>query len=252
MKHFQRLISGQPVIHEEDLADADLLCLLIEKGADATMSDDGGWTLLHSAAQLEETPQSAKILLDNGALINAPLKKTIERKEGWGEEGDTPFHIAAKYNKTTVIIEILLAYQADVNLPNIWGWVPLHYAGEFNTNPEVIKILIKNGAFVDMWDNWQGTPFYYAAGMNPNLEVIKVFLDNDADINSSRINGYVPFHHAAWKNPNLEIIKHLVENGAYVHERGAYGVAPVHLAIKYNPNPLVVEYIKGLADNETD
>jgi len=111
---------------------------LLGRGANVNMRK-GGWTVLMFAAR-EGHAEIAKILLDNGADVNA------SGKEGWEWGGATALIIAAEKGHTE-IIKIFLARGAKVNGKNNHGNTALMYAAEFG-HPEVVKLLLASGADV--------------------------------------------------------------------------------------------------------
>lgn len=91
--------------------------LLREEPALANAYTDDGWSMLHLAA----TPETAALLLDAGAEIDAP-----NRHQVFGP-GGRPLH-AAVYQRHDDVVRLLLDRGADVRATDSAGWTPLHMA----------------------------------------------------------------------------------------------------------------------------
>lgn len=89
--------------------------LLFARGANPSAKDQEGNSPLHLAAELF-TPDMLKVLVDLGAMVNA------RNHENW-----TPLHLAANRGKREVV-EFLLSVGADINAVAANGWTPLKVA----------------------------------------------------------------------------------------------------------------------------
>ena len=74
------------------------------------------------------------------------------------EDGSTPLHRAAGYNKDPGIISVLLKAGADLKTRDEWGQTPLHEAASSNGNPDVITALLEAGADPQAQDESGRTP----------------------------------------------------------------------------------------------
>jgi len=100
--------------------------LLVNKGADVTLTDEEGYTPLHYA----QLPESVKILVDKGADVNARAKN-----------GNTPLHMVPVVDTA----QILISHGADVNAKNNDGETPLDLAIR-DGYKELVELLSKHGA----------------------------------------------------------------------------------------------------------
>jgi ankyrin repeat protein len=140
-----------PLFMAADTADVPLMKLLVELGADPTVSNANNSTLLMAAAGLgtmapdEEAGTPAEVLeavkyaLELGGDVNAV-----------DDNGETAMHGAA-YGNFPQVVDLLAANGADVsvwNHKNKWGWTPLLIAigyrvGNFKPSPDTIAALYR-------------------------------------------------------------------------------------------------------------
>jgi ankyrin repeat protein len=107
----------------------------ITQGININETGDEAWTPLIWAIheQREHSISIIKLLLDNGANPNYGEEDT--------DEGETALCHAAQCGNIEAI-KLLLAFKADINKPDLYGWTPLRHA----LNEETQKILIEHGA----------------------------------------------------------------------------------------------------------
>jgi hypothetical protein len=124
---------GSTMLHiaADHTGNAEIVKILISKGADVYAKDDIGSTPLHYAKNAE----IADVLISNRANINAKAKGGI-----------TPLHLAIFRGKMDVI-NVLISKGADIEAVEDNGHTPLHGA-ILCGNVEAAKVLIKKGANV--------------------------------------------------------------------------------------------------------
>ena len=140
--------------------------ILIAHGAEVRAKDEEGVTPLHCAACAGDR-DVVQLLLTAGAEVNA---RTVRHSEpgstAWGRHslgsefcaGTTPLQIAA-LGRDRHLVELLLAYGADIHAANESGATALHYAvGE----AQLIELLIAKGADVNAQDRKGATPLVNA------------------------------------------------------------------------------------------
>lgn len=112
--------------------DVEALRLLIQEGADLTIRDSEGGTLLHMAVWAGK-PEICEFLIAAGVDPNA------EESMGW-----TPLHTAAIINRLSCV-EPLVRGGANIDMQDVQGWAALHYAANSGFQ-EVCRELLELGA----------------------------------------------------------------------------------------------------------
>ena len=107
----------------------EIVQLLLDNGANVTITNDWQETPLHFAASIGDTADILRQIIDKGANVNA-LDSTQA----------TPLHWAAG-SGSTENIELLLNREADVNAKDADGYTPLDYAA----SDTVVKMLVSRG-----------------------------------------------------------------------------------------------------------
>ena len=165
------------------------------------------------------------------------------------DNGETPLHLAARYNENPAVVEALLAAGANVREDDDSGQTPLHWAAALNPNPAVIEALVAAGANVREDDDDDNTLLHLAAGNNENPAVVEALLAAGANVREDDDSGQTPLHWAAALNPNPAVIEALVAAGANVREDDDDDNTPLHLAAGHNENPAVVEALIAAGAN---
>ncbi|KAF7897422.1 hypothetical protein EAF00_005650 [Botryotinia globosa] len=257
-----------------------LIRLLLDNGSNPDVAVDGPYVALHSATTDSEitkmlvghirnfevrTPQnltslmlaaefneeSARILIEHKAKVNAKVPLDNEFWEGW-----TPIFFAANANKPTTVallakagadlkhkakdgksalhlavdgdaLSALMEFhsQIDLNQPDNQGYTPLHMMGSLTLKN--VQYLIRGGAKINIQADDGGTPLQVAVRSNGNnaIEIVSYLLEHGADPNLSGTEpgkDDPPLHHAC-NNLSLKLSKLLVENDADVN-RSSFGI----------------------------
>lgn len=115
-------LANQPAIAE----------LLLSKRATVMARNAGGFTPLHAAAYSGSTP-IAKLLLEKGAALDDSENKA----------GVTPLMVAGEQNHLQ-LAEFLVAQGADVNHPEIHGYLPITRA-LWKGNKDIVRLYRSHG-----------------------------------------------------------------------------------------------------------
>ena len=198
-----------------------------------------GTTALHWIRN--DNVEIAKLLIDNGADVNAKTKKFFETNFGKFTSSptisipaqSTPLDLAI-LNEHIKTAKLLIDNGAYINTKkDNYGDTPLHKIN----NIDIIKLLIDKGTDVNVKNKIGNTPLYYAK----DLEIAKLLIDNGADVNAKNNQGNTPLHYAQ----NLEIAKLLIDNGADIYAKSGGGNTPLYYAKD-------LEIAKLLIDNGAD
>lgn len=245
-----RTASGDtPLMHS--VASAEVVKLLLERGADPNVANRFGTTALHNACGPYGNLESARHLLEHGAN---PNPKDFS--------GNQPIHLACDKGRLE-ITQLLVSRGADIHARNGRGRTPLSSAAGFYPYPELVDFLIQQGADVNAVDdsgnsivawcrhpailkkllrrgasvhtaNWcKSTPLHDAAGDKNGLQRMKLLISHGANIHATDSDGYTPLHSAAVFG-YLENVKLLVKHGANVHAKNKDGMTPAEITLKYN------------------
>lgn len=177
--------------------------LLIEKGIDANILDDYGWTPLDYAIDrsrkemteffkskggrrttLEYPDRPAKtarffaaVQISDTDLTHRLLDDTPELAQSRGPTGETPLHWAAA-NGSIPIIDLLLADKADINAQetNKFGGTPLHWAVRHD-RLDAVKHLLDKGADPKTINQRSGqTLLHFAAQHTDDVHLVDLLL----------------------------------------------------------------------------
>lgn len=218
--------------------------------------DNRGWTSLHEAAYFDSYDS---MLL----LLKAPrIRPRAETHEGhtalylacknccsiktikalldavrnianYGStEGVTPLHIAATQGNVE-LIQLLLEYNAIINVQDFDGDTPLHEAALAGQHKALITLLYA-GADPEITNSPGGfTPFHLACckGYFPNIESLLPFV---YDINQQTSTGDTALHYAVYGACGIDVLNYLLDNGADPNIMNSSKEMPIDLALNSN------------------
>jgi ankyrin repeat protein len=183
--------------------------LLLEKGANPDLMDEGGCTALHYAASDGNGADMVRALLAHGAHPNP--RTTRDAREyvyaGVNLTGATPLFLAASRGNVETV-RALLAGGADPFITTEKGTAPLHVA------------------------TWGGSPYFrdWTEDEKKNLfDITKLLVELGSDVNSAGEHGWTALHGAAYKGVDA-VVRFLVEHGARLDEFDEYGQTPLSIA----------------------
>ena len=134
----------------------------------------------------------------------------------YGLGGETPLHVAVRWNEDPAVVTILLEAGADVHARNSLGQTPLHDAVgrsiplTADDTAAVVTLLLEAGADVHARSQTGATPLHDAA-LNDHFgnaaaasDTIEVLLEAGADVDARNNSGYTPPAHRSqlWKKRN--------------------------------------------------
>lgn len=166
-----------------------LVQILLDNGADLTITDEFGSTALHVAAQ-HGHDDIARLLLSRGA--------DIEATNLWHS---TPLHTAA-LAKSVIVARTLLDHGANVNAVDRSGETPLHVCAVHNS-VAVAELLLQRGADITARDHHGGGALHRAGAQRTSAAVTKLLIANAADLAAVDNQGYTALDWAIFGNNDL-------------------------------------------------
>lgn len=182
----------------------DFVRILLEYGADTSVTDLYGQTALHQAV-LNGFERTIVALLDGGSNVNAKrqYRERISFPK-WGlAQGQTPIMLACGYNLT------------DESMRSRQG--------------RIIDLLLLHGADVSTHDDNKKSGLQYAA-MSGHLEFARKALEAGADVNAQDKDGIYCLHSAV-RSLSIDSVKLLLQHGANIRSVDNAGRGAIqHLA----------------------
>ena len=182
---------------------------LIEHGADVNLANKGGWVPLYLATDNRnmeggdyptrqpdmDTLEYIKLLLDNGADVNARITESSETRtvftNQWLDEDGATAFLRASQSGDLELMKLLLEHDADPFINTKLGVTPLAVAAGIG--------------WVEGVTNEHSTA--------ETIEAVKLLLELGLDPNYQAETGHTPLHGAAHKGAT-EVVKLLVAAGA--------------------------------------
>ena len=183
--------------------------LLLEKGANPDLSDEGGFTALHYAASDKDGADIVRALLVHGAHPNPRTARDSREyvSAGVNLTGATPLFLAASRGNVETV-RALVTGGADPFITTEKGTAPLHVA------------------------TWGGSPYFRDWNEDEKqnlLDITKLLVELGGDVNSAGEHGWTPLHGAAYKGVDA-VVRFLVDHGARMDVFDEYGQTPLSIA----------------------
>lgn len=159
-------------------------------------------------------------------VIESLLQKKKANISFGGSVFQTAIFLAVAFEHTTVV-EKLLEFNGDINIPGIGGKTLLHIATSRN-DIDMVKLLLRRKARVDIRDIHGETAF--SANLNEShKEVIYVLRTAGADPNTKGPQGVTRLYEAA-AGGRIDDVRFLLQLGVNPSIRTDFGWAPLHWA----------------------
>ncbi|CAB0043268.1 unnamed protein product, partial [Trichogramma brassicae] len=167
---------------------------------DVNYTDESGFTHLHAACQYGCEDAVTKFL-ELGQDFHCLVPET----------GDSPLHLAARYDHKEVM-ECLLRSGANPNLANRDKWTPLHTISRYGRYVDTAKRLfeisdeVNRPVQINARDEFGQTPLYLAVE-NASQEMFAVLLRRGANPNLANELGHTPLHIIGWSGENPDPVE---------------------------------------------
>jgi ankyrin repeat protein len=199
--------------------------LLEQSGLSPSVTDENGWTPLHTAASLGLIPAVTR-LVGAGANLEAQLPY------GW-----TPLHIAIE-NRQSESVKALLEAGATPRSVLRNGWTPLHLAARYGQTSNARRLL-----------QYGADPLARAKKAWPSEETLKERGEKRQSSLESPID-WQPIHVAA-DHDTADLVTELLRSGADPDARTADLDTPLHVAARKGHRTVVLPLITAKADPES-
>ncbi|KAJ7291164.1 ankyrin repeat-containing domain protein [Mycena rebaudengoi] len=253
-----------------------LVRLLLNKGADVHVRNDGALRAAHKAGYTEVM----QLLVENGANVNAADELTssiLEAAASWDgspeptvHESYGPYYFSwhdsedqkkkkeeEAATRRLMWVRVLLDKGADVHAGNNGALQAASKKGY----TEIIQLLLKNGANINAADKHTGSALEAAARWDGNPDIpswgsedekrrkmaeaamrrltrIRFLLDNGADVHGGN-NGAL---REAAKAGNTEVVELLLENGANINTANEHTGSALEAAASWDGNPFTNDF----------
>lgn len=214
---------------------AELVRLVVDKGADVNMKDDDGMHILIPAI-VQQNMDVIKLLIDKGADVNAKDK-----------DGNPAFIYMAVTNNIEGA-KLLISKNAEVPL------VGAGYIAAEACSVEFVDFLMGRGLKVNHADEDGDTLLHQTVygnfGKSPHemSRMVEFLLSKGADVNAKNKKGLTPLHIAA-SGDRSDLVKLLLAKGADANAKDKDGLTPLELA-KKEKSVLTVMIMGGEVDEK--
>lgn len=249
--------------------DEAVVHVLLEEGANVSISDKRGRTALFRAA-VKGHETVARLLLGAGAhfstsgdrrkelwnairrgqvmILRLLLEKRINASALVTKLGGTALHIATAYWRSDpMVVSVLLQNGCDLTVRDSGGHTALSHAASWG-HEEVIRLLLANGADISASNNEGRSPLHQAACAYKQQEgVVQLLLDKGASIMALDHNGQTALHLAAYAGYD-GAVQLLLDKGSYIMAQDQNRHTALHLAVSRKHEGTAMLLLKQGAD----
>lgn len=212
--------------HVQTMIDADI---------DVNTQSHYGRSLLHKACE--------RGLIDLGELL---IRADADVEGTFDAFGFSPLHDAAYYGHYAMC-EAVLKARALVDVTDSSEYTPLHYAALKNDKVDVVELLVSYGANVDM-PAPSGLSALHMAINHGNAKVTQWLIMHGADTNYADMNGLSVLHLAS-KLGLHSTASMLIQHKALVDAQTKHGDTPLQFAVRQADKEMI-EILLAASDNQ--
>jgi ankyrin repeat protein len=195
---------------------------LLEHGADPSIPDSQGSTILHYGPSL--------FILN--MVLDGPIPIDINARDNHGRTAlfrliqMTDWSKTDRGNSAGIIILKLMERGADPRIRNHAGYTVLH----LRSNKTVLLGILNNHNHIDInvRNNKGQTPLHTAMAYN-NIDAVDVLIAHGSDINRKDDSGKTPLHTAVAYN-NIDAVDVLIAHGSDINRKDDSGKTPLDWA----------------------
>lgn len=247
---------------------AEVVEVLLEKGASITALDEDGRSPLHIASEYSQTTVLSLLLdahadckvadrysataldiaCENGnhevvrLLLMSPDCTTDSDRQGTSAPL-SPLSVATDKGFLTCA-KFLLDKNAETEVQGNGGRTPLYNAA-LNGNHELCELLLEHGAKPNIFHKGDHVLFEVAA--QGNLGIVRLLVENGAEIDATNSEDRTALL-GATNNGHKAVVAYLLENGADIHRGNNNRSTPIHTAALHG----FVEIVQLLIDSGAD
>ncbi|EQC26788.1 TKL protein kinase [Saprolegnia diclina VS20] len=182
---------------------------------------------------------------DSKVEIIRTLIESGVHPDGTGVGDMTPLMHAVHFNDIAVI-DVLLAYHADVNKACCSHSTAMHQAARQSSSKTIERLLRVENANVNVRDGAQDTPLHLASAEGCLTNVLAL-VNAGADLEATDVNMNRPLHFAA-SYGRKDVAALLVSCSARTSERNAGGETPLHIALMCSHDNVATLLVEAGAD----
>lgn len=207
-----------------DYDDVEIMALLLENGADASViTTEPTTTLLHHAVSGGHI-KVVQLLLDKGANVAVG-----------NDRDETGLHVAACHMQQAVV-QLLLNKGADIDATDTTGYTALHVAASVGDRT-TMQLLLDAGANIEAADDQNQTALY-AAVIHRKIETVQLLLERGIPVNPRERVKQTALHAAALAGDEM-IMQLLLQNGANIEATDSWDQTALHVAAAYRKGAIV-------------
>ncbi|XP_046558660.1 serine/threonine-protein phosphatase 6 regulatory ankyrin repeat subunit B-like isoform X2 [Haliotis rubra] len=228
-------VGRTPVMEAAWRGHGDVVELLVSRGADVSLVDDGGENILHCACLGGDRKTVEFVLSLDGVDVNSR-----------GGRSSTPVMVAARRGHGDVV-ELLVSRGADVSLVDDDGNNTLHWACWRGDRKTVEFVLSLDRVDINSRGGGSWTPVMWAARWR-HRDMVELLVSRGADVSLVDDDGNNTLHWACWRGDRKTVEFVLSLDRVDINSRGGGSWTPVMWAARWRHRDMVELLVSRGAD----